>query len=90
MTKRFTPTSSSSSSQTSPPITAANLDRHAIAVTPSSASSQRIWVSDGGVSRRHAAPNPDSWNQLVKRDSLAADIEDSLRAASKAKKEKGN
>ena len=92
MSKRYTSTKSSSSPQASTTLTAANLDAHqrGMAVTSSNTSSQGKLLSNGEVSRRHAAPDPDSWQRLTERDSLAADIEDALRAASKAKKDKGN
>lgn len=41
------------------------------------------------MNHRRAPPNPEQWKELMKRDPLAADIEDAVRAAaSKAKKDK--
>jgi len=86
-------TSTSFLPQTTTPLTAANLASHqrATAAHPSSTSARGVWLSNGEVSRRHAAPDPNSWQRLTERDSLAADIEEAVRAqASKAKENKGN
>ena len=92
MANNIMPTLSSSQSQTSPALTAANLAAHerAIATNPSTTSSQGGWVCGGEMNHRRAPPNPEQWDKLVKKDPLAADIEEILRAAANARQNQSN
>jgi hypothetical protein len=96
MTKDSIPSPSQSPSQTSTPLTAAKFTTHQ-ATAPTDTPSGIGWVSNGEVALRHAPPNQDTWNDLIDKDPIAAEIEDAqreiedaLRAASKAKKDQGN
>jgi hypothetical protein len=92
MTNTIIPTMSASSSQITPLHTAATLAAHQLAITasPSTNTSQGGWVCGGEMYHRPATPNPEQWNGLIEHDQLAADIEEILRAAVKAKKGQGN
>jgi hypothetical protein len=57
-----------------------------MAGTPSITTSQRGWVCGGEMNHRRAAPNLEQWNELIKHDPLAADIEGNFCAATNAKK----
>jgi hypothetical protein len=92
MSNQSKPASSSSSSQISTPLTAANLAAHqrAIAASSSTTKPQGGWVCGGEMNHRRAPPNPEQWDELVERDPLAAEIEAALRAASKEEKDRVN
>jgi hypothetical protein len=91
MTNNIMPTLSSSQSRSSPALTAANLAAHerAIAANPST-TSQGGWVCGGEMNHRRDPPNPEQWDKLVKKDPLAADIEEISRAAANARQNQGN
>jgi hypothetical protein len=95
MTNQPKPASSSTSSQaSSAALTAANLaaHQHAIATSSSTTSSHKKWVSNGEVAHRHSLPNQKEWNDQVKEDQMAAEIEANLHAVSEAaaKENQGN
>jgi hypothetical protein len=92
MTNSTMPTSSASSSQTTPLLTAANLAALQLAMEATSSinESQSGWVC--GVERdyRRAPLDPEQWNDLVEEDPLAAEIDSILRAATDATKDSRN
>ena len=92
MVKKIRPSATPSSSKASPTLNATNLASHQSATAASTsftASKGGGLVCGGEMNHRRAPPNPEQWKELMKRDPLAADIEDAVRAAaSKAKKDK--
>ncbi|KAM0693213.1 hypothetical protein Q7P36_006466 [Cladosporium allicinum] len=94
MVKKVMPSATPSSPKASPTLTAANLASQQSATAASSssvASKGGEWVYGSKMNHRRASPNPEQWKELMKRDSLAADIEDAVHAAaSKAEKNKKN
>jgi hypothetical protein len=92
MTNQTTPTMSSSPSQASPTLTAAALAAHqrTMAANPSTTSPRGTWVCGGQMYHRPTPPGDKRWNKLVKKDDLAADIDDILRAATDANEDEGN
>jgi hypothetical protein len=91
MTNNTMPKLSQPSSQTTPPFNTANLAVYQRAMaTSSSTTTSGGWVCGGEMNHRRPPPDPEQWNELMNRDQLAAEIEEVLRAASNAKKDKGN
>lgn len=58
--------------------------------TPTQGGWEGGWVCGGEMYHWPTTPTQEQWNQLVKRDPLAANIDDILRAAANETKEKGN
>jgi hypothetical protein len=85
MTDQTTPTLSSSPSQASPALTAAALAAHQRTMAANPA-----WVCGGQMYHRPTPPSDKRWNKLVKKDDLAADIDEILRAATDANEDEGN
>jgi hypothetical protein len=81
---------SSSSQVLSPALTAANLAAHQRAMTTAQGGWQGGWVCGGEMYHRPTTPTQEQWNLLVKRDLLAADIDDILRAATDSKTGEAN
>lgn len=92
MVKKSTPSVTSPSSNTSPTLTAASLAAHqrAMAVSSSRTASQGGWVCGGEMNHRRDPPEREEWNKLVKKDTVAADIEKLVRAAGNSKENKGS
>jgi hypothetical protein len=78
-----------SSSQTTLPLTAAVFaaHQHIMAANPSTISPRGTWVCGGQMYHRPTPPGDKRWN---KRDDLAAEIDDILRAATDANEDEGN
>lgn len=83
---------SSSQEETTLPLTAAALAAHQrnMAANPSTISPRGTWVCGGQMYHRPTPPSDKRWNRLVKKDDLAADIDEILRAATDANEDEGN
>jgi len=83
---------SPSSPQTTLPLTAAALAAHqrTMAANPSTTSPRGAWVCGGQMYHRPTPPSDKRWRKLVKKDDLAADIDEILRAATGANEDEGN
>jgi hypothetical protein len=94
MTNTLAPALAPSSTQTETtlPLTAAALAAHqrTMAANPSTTSPRGTWVCGGQMYHRPTPPSDKRWNKLVKKDDLAAEIDDILRAATNANKDEGN
>jgi hypothetical protein len=82
MTNTLTP-ALSPQAETSPLLTAAALAAYqrTLAANPSTISPRGTWVCGGQMYHRPTPPSDKRWNKLVKKDDLAAEIDDILRAA---------
>jgi hypothetical protein len=58
-----------------------------MATSSSTTSSQ---VGGGEMNHRRAQPDPKQWAKLIKKDPLAAEIDDILRAATNARQDTAN
>jgi len=84
----MTKTSSPSSAQSGPLLTAVNLAalQCAMSATSSTTTSPSGWVCGGEMDHQRESLDPEQWDSLVMEDSLAAEINDILHAATDAKK----